>query len=63
MDPIMFGMFATRQDDLDKAVDLLANCGGRDNSEIQAYILNSCDLRDITSDEINYIVKEVNRRI
>ena len=64
MDPLMFGMFATRQDSLDKAVELFVECEERDLECMQVQILNTCGLgTDITSSEKEYIVREVNKRI
>ena len=64
MDPLMFGMFATRQDNLDKAVELFVECEERDLDCVQMQILAECGLGpDITSSELEYIQREVNKRI
>ena len=64
MDPLMFGMFATRQNNLDRAVELFVQCEERDLDCVQMQILAECGLgSDITSSELEYIQREVNKRI
>lgn len=58
------GDLPTRHGKIEHFIDALANTPDADDEEIQLAVARECglDMDDLTFEEIDYILKEVNRR-